>query len=198
VKGAAFDEGTSEERDRCHPETRVDLLEEIDDWAHGNEDQRIYWLQGMAGTGKSAISRTVADKFNAAGLLGASFFFRRGESDRSKGTRFFTTIAAQLVRQFPRMAKHVRYKIEAEPSIIEKSINVQFRTLVLEPLSKVKGNSHTFSKTMMVVVDAREAEVRFIINNLSQAKHFSSIRLKFLTSRPDVPIVRECLLLPTA
>jgi hypothetical protein len=46
----------------------------------------------MAGTDKSTISRTIAQKFDDKGDLGASFFFKRGEGDRGDAGMFIKTI----------------------------------------------------------------------------------------------------------
>jgi hypothetical protein len=47
----------------CLDGTRVGVLNEIRAWAEGDTEQYIYWLNGMAGTGKSTIARTIADKY---------------------------------------------------------------------------------------------------------------------------------------
>jgi tRNA A37 threonylcarbamoyladenosine biosynthesis protein TsaE len=70
-----------------------ELLQQIAEWAESPDGKCIYWLEGMAGTGKSTISRTIARDFQVSGLLGASFFFKRGEADRSNAKRLFSTIA---------------------------------------------------------------------------------------------------------
>jgi len=44
----------------CLPDTRVDLLQQIYSWADGQDKQCIFWLNGLAGTGKSTIARTVS------------------------------------------------------------------------------------------------------------------------------------------
>jgi hypothetical protein len=59
------------------PEYPVGLLEEICDWVD-SEDERCIWLNGLAGTGKSTIARTVARRYFEQKRLGASFFFSRG------------------------------------------------------------------------------------------------------------------------
>ncbi|OAF58542.1 hypothetical protein VC83_04965 [Pseudogymnoascus destructans] len=61
--------------------THVDLLQEIYDWADGKDERCIFWLNGLAGTGKSTISRTVARRYNEQKRLGASFFFSKGDGD---------------------------------------------------------------------------------------------------------------------
>lgn len=92
AKGAAFDSLANQNDDICHPDTRVALLKEIYKWADNPDGDCIFWLQGMAGTGKSTISRTVAHRLAERGELGASFFKRearatvagrRGSSQRS-------------------------------------------------------------------------------------------------------------------
>jgi MoxR-like ATPase len=48
------------------------------------------WLNGMAGTGKSTISRTIARSLSETNRLGVSFFFKRGEADRGNVTKLMT------------------------------------------------------------------------------------------------------------
>ena len=122
AEGAAFDCHADEHDPRCHPDTRVDLLHQIDDWAGDLDSECIFWLNGMAGTGKSTISRTVAHYFADKGELGASFFYKRGEGDRGHAALFFTTITAQLVLKLPSLAPHVRNAIEADPAISGKTM----------------------------------------------------------------------------
>ena len=193
AEGAAFDCHADEHDPRCHPDTRVDLLHQIDDWAGDPDSECIFWLNGMAGTGKSTISRTVAHNFADKGELGASFFYKRGEGDRGHAALFFTTITAQLVLKLPSLAPHVRNAIEADPTISGKTMKDQFEKLVLKPLDKIHSNRQN-SLRRVVVVDAldecdREEDVRIIIHLLSQVKHLKSVHLKlFVTSRPELPI----------
>ena len=147
----------------------------------------------MAGTGKSTISRTVAQSFADRGLLGASFFFKRGERDRGNAALLFTTIAAQLVAKEPDLAPHVRAAIENDPSVTSKTLREQFEKLILKPLKNLKGGTGDV-KEVVLVIDAldeceREDDIRAIIYLLSQAKAPSSMSLKaFLTSRPELPV----------
>jgi hypothetical protein len=147
----------------------------------------------MAGTGKSTISRTVAQSFANKGVIGASFFFKRGERDRGNAALLFPTIASQLVVEEPAVAAHVRAAIDADPHVIHKPLEEQFDKLVLEPLGKLKGEPSR-AKTLVLVLDAldecdRDLDIRLIISLLSKAKTLSSVRLRaFVTSRPELPI----------
>ncbi|TAQ83564.1 hypothetical protein B7494_g8112 [Chlorociboria aeruginascens] len=188
---AAFDSHDEEHNARCYEGTRVELLRQIYSWASDQGSERIFWLNGMAGTGKSTISRTVAQNFADKGELGASFFFKRGEGDRGHAGMFFATIATQLVQKLPSLAPHLQETIEADPGISRKALKQQFDALVLQPLGKIQTDPQK-SSSIVIVVDAldecdQEKDVKTIIRLFSEVKHAAQLRF-FLTSRPELPI----------
>jgi hypothetical protein len=191
--GAAFDSQAEDAAPTCHRDTRVDLLRQIREWADQPHAHAISWLNGMAGTGKSTISRTVARHFADGRRLGASFFFKRGDGDRGKVTKFFTTIAAQLVSAVPAVAVHVKNAMESDPGVVGKSMREQFEKLVFEPLSQITLEASQASG-LVIIVDAldeceHDDDVKLIINLFSRAKSLTSLRLRILvTSRPELPI----------
>jgi NACHT domain len=190
AESAAFDSYADELDARCHPETRVELRQQIKEWADNSQGKCIFWLCGIAGTGKSTISRTVAQSFADKGQLGGSFFFKRGEGDRGNASRFFTTITAQLVIKIPTLLSFVSEAIEADPSLTGKSMKEQFEKLLLQPLSKVSDQM----LRLIIVIDAldeceRERDINTILLLLPQIQHVASVSLKvFVTSRPELPI----------
>jgi len=80
----------------CLENTCVDVLQQIFDWVDRQDERCIFWLNGLAGTGKSTIVHTVACKYSEQKCLRASFFFSRGGRDVSYAGKFFTSIAVQL------------------------------------------------------------------------------------------------------
>src|SRR5947208_992994 len=78
AKGASLDAHIDEHNTRCLANTREELLRHIIEWAKDRNGKPIFWLNGMAGTGKSTIARTVAQLFADYDQLGASFFFKNG------------------------------------------------------------------------------------------------------------------------
>ncbi|KAM6513282.1 hypothetical protein FALCPG4_015725 [Fusarium falciforme] len=193
VVEASFDSRAEEHNPICLHGTRVDLLRQISEWADDPRAEAIFWLNGMAGTGKSTISRTVARSFATTGCLGASFFFKRGEADRGSLSKFVTTIAAQLVSRVPAFAPHAKNAIDADTTIFGKATQEQFKKLILEPLSRIPQDTRK-TATLVVVVDAldeceRDDDIKLIINLFSRVKALQSPRLRILvTSRPDLPI----------
>ncbi|KAG9078454.1 hypothetical protein FS749_009514, partial [Ceratobasidium sp. UAMH 11750] len=45
----------------CTPNTRVDVLEQLRTWAANPTSEKVYWLNGMAGTGKSTIAYSLCE-----------------------------------------------------------------------------------------------------------------------------------------
>ena len=197
AKGAMFN---SYEDDHivCHRSTRVDLLHQIKDWAQQPNSQSIFWLNGMAGTGKSTISRTFAEWLAGQGRLGfvdlgASFFFKRGEGDRGSASRFFPTVTRELVQKIPGLDTKVAEAITSDPSIFDKSMGEQFDKLIFQPLRTVNITTSS-CLTFVVVVDAldeceKERDIKVILKLWSQLSQISTVCIKlFLTSRPDLPV----------
>jgi hypothetical protein len=134
----------------------------------------------------------VAQSFANEGLLAASFFFKRGERDRGNASRFFCTIAAQLVVRMPMLSSFISEAIEADPSLTGKSMKEQFEKLILQPLSKARLPPEMSTRT--IVIDAldeceREGDIKNILYLLAQVQHITSVRVRVLiTSRPELPV----------
>lgn len=73
--GAFHDFGERFDPPKCHPKTRVAVRAEIMQWIEDKvELERVLWLYGSAGAGKSAIGQSIAETCAKLGLLFASFF----------------------------------------------------------------------------------------------------------------------------
>jgi cytidylate kinase len=79
--------------------TRVGILRDLDLWCRDERAPCIFWLDGMAGTGKSAIARTFSRSLRKENLLGGSFFCSRGSAAREDTKRIIPTLAASLARR---------------------------------------------------------------------------------------------------
>ncbi|KAL3469675.1 hypothetical protein BJX99DRAFT_268041 [Aspergillus californicus] len=165
--GAEFDSYMDQHETECLPGTRTELCRVIKEWAVSSNGKSIFWLNGLAGTGKSTISRTMAKSFQQDGLLGASFFFKRGEGDRGNATKLFPTIIRQLLTRHPELLPAVMRVIKDDPRISGKPLKEQFEKLLLQPLLGLESASH---HPLTIVIP-------------------TSLHLRaFVTSRPELPI----------
>ncbi|KAG7402518.1 Vegetative incompatibility protein HET-E-1 [Fusarium oxysporum f. sp. rapae] len=193
AEGASFDSHAEEHNPTCLPNTREELLKEIDSWIDDPKSKTIFWLNGMAGTGKSTISRTVAQRRYQRGDLGASFFFKRGETDRGSLAKFVTTVARRLAWSTPGVASFIKSAADADPAIADKAVREQFEKLVREPLSKVTATSLS-RPSIVIVVDAldeceRDANIKLLLELFSTLRFAGSLRVRVLiTSRPELPV----------
>jgi len=191
--GASYDSHDEEHNARCLPNTRTALLETIAEWANSKDSKSIFWLSGMAGTGKSTIARTAARSFAEADQLGANFFFKRGEGERGNASRFFSTIAADLVAREPGTLPGIRKALDQDSSLSQRALKDQFEKLILHPLSGVQ-QTRLITPKLIVVVDAldeceREEDIRTILQLLTRTKDMRPVSLRVLvTSRPELHI----------
>ena len=191
ANSAAFDSFDKNHDSECLPDTRVDILDEITKWAAHEAKECIFWLNGMAGTGKSTIARTVARRFAGQKKLGASFFFRRGGGDVSHAANFVTTVACQLAKVSTSFRHHVCQAIAEEDDIASKVLRKQWDQLILRPILKLDATA--LPSPLVIVIDALdecggEKDVRLLLQLMAETND-KAIRLRFfLTSRPETPI----------
>ncbi|KAL4990417.1 hypothetical protein BDW68DRAFT_175125 [Aspergillus falconensis] len=112
AKGAFYDLYVNQHEGFCLPDTCIKLHSQITEWAKSSDSKCIFWLNGMAGTGKSTIAQTVAQTFRENQQLGATFFFKKGEADHGDAKYLIPTITKQLVTRHQQLAPGVLKAIE--------------------------------------------------------------------------------------
>src|SRR5882762_6741919 len=163
ARGARFNQGNK--RVTCANDTRTEILDTIHAWlkdepvqnqsilrTEGNPQGQIFWLDGLAGTGKSTIAQTVACHYHATGKLGASFFCSRDDAECSNINMIFPTIAYQLCLLVPELREHVSEAMRREPDLPSALVSMQLERLIVKPLEAVM-HEHAFPRCL-VVIDA--------------------------------------------
>jgi hypothetical protein len=141
---------------QCLEGTRVELLSDITSWTEDRAASCIFWLSGVAGSGKSTVARTIATQFYQKGQLGAAYFFSRDEERASRAGSIVSTMAFQLTQQFPAVGHYIRKAIEKEPNMATMSLKHQWEKLIISPIRESRNSkldSSTIS-TMLFVIDA--------------------------------------------
>ena len=157
------------------------------------EEPPVYWLKGLAGTGKSTIARTIARRLYADGRLGASFFCSRDSEDRRNIRLIFPTLAVQLARKFPTFRSILFRLTRSDANIAYESIHDQMKGLIVQPLNE--SNIST-----VIVIDALdecedEESTSAILSVLGRlVSEIPKVKF-FLTGRPE-PRIPTRLRLP--
>ena len=167
------------------------MLEKINNWIHNQDKRCLFWLSGLAGTGKSTIARTIARLSYEEGHLGASFFFSRGGGDVGTAEKFVTSIAQQLASHSPILREYICESLYQCRDIANWSLHDQWHQLILQPFSKLKYKSR---RLFVFIVDALDEcddnnNIITVLQLLAEAQSTESVQLRiFLTSRPEVPV----------
>ena len=168
------------------------MLTEIESWAKDFDQSQIFWLNGLAGTGKSTIAQTIAERLFAERLLGASFFCSRDSEDRSNLQLIFPTIAFQLARKYPDFRSHFVSLLRTNPDVVHESLYSQMEKFIAKPLREARIST-------VVVIDAldecKDDEPSSAIPSVLDrfVGDISRVRF-FITGRPEPRIKTEfCL-----
>ncbi|KAF3916575.1 hypothetical protein ABW20_dc0102832 [Dactylellina cionopaga] len=192
AEGATFGSFEDQHEPECHPDTRTDLKEDVANWVADPKGSRIFCLFGLAGTGKSTISRTVARTLRDQKQLAASFFFKRGNANRD-ASRFFSTIALDLARHIPHLRPLLSKTVADDNTIFRKGLGEQFEKLIFGPLSQIDPGVIPKS-TSVIVIDALdecegENNANLIFEFLGQLQKLKAIDLRlFITGRPEIQV----------
>jgi len=175
-------------RQGCLRGTRKDVLWEIERWLTGEHDQRVFWLNGLAGTGKSTIAQTFAETAFTDGKLGASFFCSRDFANRSNLQMIFPTLAFQLGYRYPLFREELLQVLKAIPDVGQESLCSQMEKLIVGPLKATRIPT-------LIIIDALdeckdEEPASAILSMLSRYMDQIPDVKFFVTGRPE-PRIRS-------
>ncbi|KZS87695.1 WD40 repeat-like protein, partial [Sistotremastrum niveocremeum HHB9708] len=182
----------------CLPGTRIKLLEQISQtlmrWTDPDlNGASLLWLKGPSGSGKSAVSHTLASLFARGKRLGSSFIFDQSDENIRLPQALFRTIALDLADLLPEW-KDALWTIIRDNRALRytKSVKVQFEQLILEPSKRIR-----LIGPILIVIDAldecagdssgRQELLSILSSRLNELPSNFHI---FLTSRPENDIVR--------
>ncbi|KAH8798569.1 quinon protein alcohol dehydrogenase-like superfamily [Flagelloscypha sp. PMI_526] len=186
------------QRRTCTRETRTNILQQIISWAKDTNHPllpSLFWIFGLAGTGKSTIAQSVCEILKEEGLLSSSYFCSI-QLDSKDSKRIVPTIVSHLATRLPIFAKHLASTLRADPESASARISDQFRDLLCAPWSLFRKEVE-YQHLFVVVIDALDEcdsgeEVLRLILDAIDHNQLQGIRL-LATSRPVPRLVERAL-----
>ncbi|KAF8802565.1 hypothetical protein BYT27DRAFT_6755542 [Phlegmacium glaucopus] len=174
-------------RNACRKDTREAILDTLQVWANDKTTTMVYWLSGMAGTGKTTIAYSFSEILRAKKSLGGTFFSSHLRGDTRNVRCIIPTISLQLARFLPSMSHLILDVVEANPDCSAWRINKQFLNFIVTPLTTAYRDSREV--VAVIVLDALdECSDHSLVAELLAVilEHSTSLPVKFfITSRPD-------------
>ncbi|KAF8802560.1 hypothetical protein BYT27DRAFT_7244602 [Phlegmacium glaucopus] len=93
-----YDTASPAPRNACRKDTREAILGTLQVWANDKTATMVYWLSGMAGTGKTTIAYSFSEILCEEESLGGTFFSSHLRDDTRNVRCIIPTVALQLAR----------------------------------------------------------------------------------------------------
>jgi hypothetical protein len=153
----------------------------------------IFWLAGLAGTGKSTIIKTFCERVsNDDRFLLASFFASRNSAERRDPYIILHTFAYQLAITADSIRSHILSAVRAPQDIMQEPMQEQVKQLLAGPISKAALNG----RKIVLAIDALDecqktagVEGGPLIKLLAQLLQDQPIKL-LVTSRQEDSLTR--------
>ncbi|KAF8957407.1 hypothetical protein BDZ97DRAFT_109806 [Flammula alnicola] len=203
VAGAFHTADENYDAPKCHPNTRVAILDEIMAWLDDtNDTHRAMWMRGAAGAGKSAIARTIAQMCDEQGRLSASFFFSRTASDvrRSDERYLVATLAYQMAENIPEIRQRISTALLSNRFIFDLGLDAQIYKLIVTPLAQLSESCSISILPKLIIIDgldechnkdAQNAIVNAFVAAIARINHNLPHKL-LIASRPEQNIQSAC------
>jgi hypothetical protein len=176
----------------CTPGTRVDLMRKLDAWAAASDSPCVFWLNGLAGTGKSTIARTLCQHLHEQSLLGATFFISREQEDRRKASNLVRSVAHQLALCSRPVSDALCAKLRDKPASAPRSLQQEITDFVITPARELQSNT-----SLIIVIDALDESTsdylgrpggELLLLFVGQLVQLAGRLRLFITSRGEVSI----------
>jgi hypothetical protein len=170
----------------CLEGTRLAIHTDLAHWVNdGAQELTTLWLNGMAGTGKTAIASTFAKNMEDQGILCAKFFIDRQQAERCDLRRIVQTLAYDLAKHDHKCLQAIWTSLVDDPTFERLPYQEQVRLLIKRPLDV------GCPETLVVVIDGLDecgaSNGASLITTLATSLAHHPIKL-FVTSRNEADI----------
>ncbi|KAH7316370.1 hypothetical protein B0J17DRAFT_606013 [Rhizoctonia solani] len=169
-------------RGECTPGTRELQIKSLLIWARTPKAGKIYWMNGMAGTGKTTIAYSICTELDVT----------------SKPTKPPNLTASPCITTYPcsgqvsSVPETYRNILESDSDVSTRALKIQYQKLIVEPLTMVND---TLPTDFIVVIDALDEcenlnSLGEILDLLLSTPTILPIRF-LISSRPEPEISRR-------
>jgi hypothetical protein len=185
VKDVQYDKHPPSLRRSCTKGTRRQILDDLMVWASSPKTPNIYWLCGMAGTGKSTIARSFCQRLKDERLLGASFFCSRTLEETREIRTVIPTIAHELASRSAVIPSLLIEAVKQDQGIASAQPNVQFTSLIRDPIN------HSLARPHIVAFDAFDE-----FKTIEDARHLLTVLTRYAPGVPNIKLFITSRLMP--
>lgn len=177
----------------CYPGTREAVMNDIDKWAQTEGLCKLMWLSGPAGSGKSSIVQSYAERCIQRNIISANFFFFRPDATRNHARSLAATLLYQIIDFYPQVKVAIEAIITEKPLILKGSLQDQFKNLILLPFREIHQRSSHSKRRIVLLIDgldecsssARQEQQAIIEILHSLVLHDCSPFIALVASRPE-------------
>jgi hypothetical protein len=127
-------------------------LNKIELWVGDFTRPPIFWLDGLTGTGKSAIAQTFMEWCDAHGKLQSSVSCSCDVDDHNNIHLIFPTLAIQLAQKNPKVQSILVSLLQSNPDVVYESPSNQLEKLIVKPLKSADVPA-------IIIIDAFDEQV---------------------------------------
>ncbi|CUA71478.1 Cytoplasmic dynein 2 heavy chain 1 [Rhizoctonia solani] len=180
-------------RGPCTEGTRTKVLNDMYRWVADPNAGNIYWISGMAGTGKTTIAYSLCKWLDAesSATLGSSFFCSRSVPECRNIGKIIPSIAYQLAQHSQPFRYALCEKIRSSPDALDGPPALQFESFIVGLVTHPKVRE-ALPRDIVVVIDALDecedtTSTQQILDTLSIKSR--GLPIKFvISSRPEAAI----------
>ncbi|KAF8602950.1 WD40 repeat-like protein [Ceratobasidium sp. AG-I] len=139
----------------CQSGTRKEVLADTNQWLDDQgAAERLLWLYGHAGQGKSSIASSICTALDNRGTLGAHFFCKQDDPDLRSPERILNTIVHRLAMKYKAYGHAVSTAIDGNTELPNSSLQSRYSNLIEKPLQLLALKKQEQSGLLVVVIDA--------------------------------------------
>ncbi|KAF4612642.1 hypothetical protein D9613_011794 [Agrocybe pediades] len=183
---------TAVNRRGCTASTREQILQTLRTWADDPTGAKVFWLNGMAGTGKTTILYTFCQWLEENSRLGGNFFCSRGSGSCRSLNKILPSLAYQLAHYSAAFRSQLCTILEDYQSPQTLNVGSQFKWVLETPLEKSK---EAIPEGVVMVIDALDEcesalETRLFLETLLKLVHRLPVKI-IVASRPEPIIITK-------